>query len=193
MSNPYANEGQHSKLVHLDDPSGRLAPSGMTKFFFPYTPTITTISSTSYTSYDVTHSNFQQRAFDMSANAEISVTAPYVVENDEQGEYLLKALLFFRGSMKMNFGLTDADRGLPPPVLRFFAYGMYENVPVLVRDFTHNLDADVDYVELSSGARVPVVSNLVLSLTTTYAPKNVRENFTLEKYLSGNLRGSGYV
>lgn len=189
MSNPYASD----QPVYITDPSGRLANSGMTRFTFPYTPTITTISSTGYSSYDITHSNFQQRAFDMAANAELSIAAPYVVETEEQGEYLMKAMLFFRGAMKMRFGLNDPDRGLPPPILRFNAYGLYENVPVLIRDFTHNLDSDVDYLELSSGARVPVVSNIVLSLTTTYAPKNVRENFTLDDYLSGNLKGNGYV
>ena len=189
MNNPYATE----QPVYIDDPSNRLSSSGMSRFYFPYTPTITTIASSGYSSYDVSHSNFQQRAFEMASNAELSIAAPYVVENDEQGEYLMKAMLFFRGAMKMNFGLNDANRGLPPPILRFYAYGLYENVPVLIRDFTHNLDADVDYVELSSGARVPVVSNIVLSLTTTYAPKNVRENFTIENYLNGSLKGSGYV
>ena len=189
MANPYSVE----QPVYISDPSGRLASSGMSTFHFPYTPTITTISSSSYSSYDISHSNFQQRAFEMAANAELSIAAPYVVEDEEQGEYLMKAMLFFRGAMKMNFGLNDANRGLPPPILRFNAYGIYENVPVLIRDFTHNLDADVDYVELSSGARVPVVSNIVLSLTTTYAPKSVREQFTLNDYLSGNLKGNGYV
>ena len=189
MENPYASE----QPVSIKDPSGRLSSSGLSTFYFPYTPTITTISSTSYSSYDMTHSNYQQRAFDMSSNVEISITAPYVVENDAQGEYLMKAMLFFRGAMKMNFGLTDDNRGLPPPILRFNAYGLYKNVPVLIRDFTHNLDADVDYVELSSGARVPVVSNIVMSLTTTYAPKSVREKFSLANYLSGQMKDDGYV
>jgi hypothetical protein len=186
MANPYSDE----QPVYISDPSNRL---NMPRFTFPYTPTITTISSTGYSSYDVTHSNFQQRAFDMASNVELSIAAPYVVENDEQGEYLMKAMLFFRGAMKMNFGLNDESRGLPPPILRFNAYGVYENVPVVVRDFTHNLDADVDYVELSSGGRVPVISNIVLSLTTTYAPKSVRNQFTLNDYVNGNLKDKGYV
>lgn len=190
MRNPYANQ---DNPVSISDPSGRLKNSGMSTFYFPYTPTITTISSTGYSSYDITHSNFQQRAFDMSSNVELSIAAPFVVENEEQGQYLQNTMLFFRGAMKMNFGRKDPNRGLPPPILRFNAYGLYENVPVLIRDFTHNLDADVDYLELSNGTRVPVISNIVLSITSTYAPKNIRENFTLDKYLSGGLKGSGYV
>lgn len=189
MASPYTS----GQPVYIKDPSGRLASSGMTQFNFPYTPTVSTIANANYSSYDPSHTNFQQRAFEMSSNAEISITAPYVVENETQGEYLMNAMRFFRGAMKMNFGVNDPNRGLPPPILRFYAYGLYENVPVLIRDFTHNLDADVDYLELSSGARVPVISTLVMSLTTTYAPKNVREEFTLENYLNGNLKGKGYV
>ena len=185
MATPYSSE----QPVYIKDPSGRL---NMGQFNFPYTPTISTISQANYSSYDTTHSNFQQRAFEMASNVEFSVTAPYVVENETQGEYLMQALTFFRGAMKMNFGANDPMRGLPPPILRFFAYGMYENVPVLVRDFTHNLDADVDYLEVN-GNRVPVISTIVLSLTSTYAPKSVREEFTLEQYLRGNLKGKGYV
>ena len=65
MNNPYATR----QNVFITDPSGRLAPSGMREFNFPYTPTVTSIASSNYSSYDLTHSNFQQRAFDMAANA----------------------------------------------------------------------------------------------------------------------------
>ena len=188
MSNPYTSP-QH---VYITDPSGRLAPSGMSEFHFPYTPNVTSIGSANYSSYDMTHSNFQQRAFDMAANTELTLTAPIVIENEEQARHILKAMNFFRGAMKMNFGKEDPNKGLPPPVLRFFAHGVYTNVPVLVRDFTYNLDADVDYIEVDD-FRLPVMSTFVMSLTSTYSPKNVRDNFTLDTYLSGGLRGNGYV
>lgn len=188
MSNPYAS----TQPVFIKDPSGRLSSSGMTEFNFPYTPTVTSIVSTNYGSYDMTHSNFQQRAFDMSSNAELTIAAPIVIENEEQARHIMKAMNFFRGAMKMNFGKFDPNKGLPPPVLRLTAHGVYTNVPVLVRDFTYNLDADVDYIEVD-GFRLPVISTFVMSLTTTYSPKSVREKFTLEKYLSGDLKGEGYV
>jgi hypothetical protein len=28
---------------------------------------------------------------------------------------------------------------------------------------------------------------------STYSPKSIRENFTVDEYLRGNLRGKGYV
>ena len=191
MSNPYTS----GQKVFIEDPSGRLSSSGLTEFHFPYTPTITSISSANYSSYDPTHTNFQQRAFEMSANTELTIAAPIVIDNADEARTILDALQFFRGAMKMNFGKEDKSRGLPPPVLRFTANGVYQKVPVLIRDFTYNMDADVDYIEVDDGEiyRLPVVSTFVLSLTTTYSPKNVRDNFTMDRYLSGNLRSNGYV
>lgn len=189
--NPYSEE-QPVKIV---DPSGRLSAAGLVNdtFHFPYTPTISSITNTNYNVAATTHSNFQQAFFESAGNAQFSLTAPIIIENVEQGNYIVKALDFFRGSMKMRFGLNDPERGLPPPVLRFFAHGIYENVPVLLTDFTYNLDADMSYIDLDGGKRLPVSSTFVMSLITTYSPKNVRETFSVDDYLSGNLRGNGYV
>jgi hypothetical protein len=41
--------------------------------------------------------------------------------------------------------------------------------------------------------RMPVNGTFVFSLLATYSPKSIRENFTLDAYLKGNLRGKGYV
>lgn len=190
--NPY----KEKQPVFIEDPSGRLETSGIKKFNFPYTPTISSIINTNYSVAQTTHSNYQQAFFESGANANFSVTAPIIIENEEQGRHILKALNFFRGSMKMRFGKQDEDRGLPPPVLRFTAHGVYTNVPVLLTDFTYNLDSDMSYIEVEDfgdTVRLPVQSTFVFSLITTYSPKNVRENFTLDKYLSGSLKGSGYV
>ena len=199
--NPYRNSnGAERAPVYITDPSGRLRGAfsdGDSAFYFPYTPTITFISASGYSSYDMTHSNFQQKAFDMSQNTMTTITAPIPVENEEQAVSLLEGMQFFRGAMKMNFGPDDPDRGLPPPILRFNAYGIYRNVPVVVQDFTHNLDAEIDYITIEngtySGTRVPVINTFVMTLLTTYSPKNVRDNFTLDDYITGNLRDQGYV
>ena len=84
MSNPYAS----TQNVFITDPSGRLGSSGMTTFNFPYTPTVTSISSANYSSYDPAHSNFQQRAFEMSANTELTLAAPIVIENEDQARHI---------------------------------------------------------------------------------------------------------
>lgn len=192
--NPYIDK----QPVFIEDPSKRLQASGISRFNFPYTPTISSIINTNYNIAATTHSNYQQAFFESAANASFSVAAPIIIENEEQGKHIIKALDFFRGSMKMKFGLGDDERGLPPPVLRFTGHGVYVNVPVIITDFTYNLDADMSYIDVDTlddetSVRLPVSSTFVMTLQTTYSPKNVRDNFTLDAYLSGQLKGRGYV
>ncbi len=195
--NPYIT----TQPVNITDPSGRLSSGGVTTFNFPYTPTVTNMVNANYSQVAPTHSNFQQQFFDSSANATINVAAPILIENVEQGQYILKALDFFRGAMKMKFGKNDEERGLPPPVLRFNAHGVFQNVPVLVNNFVYNLDSDVSYIDIQQPTaqnpdtvvQLPVSGTFVVDFLVSYSPKNVRENFTLDKYLTGSLRGEGYV
>lgn len=201
MSNPY-NESQH---VYIKDPTGRLGNSVSTPngtqytgnvFYFPYTPVITNVNSTTYSSYDMTHSNFQQKAFDLSSNAVFSITAPMIARNSEEASSILRGVDFFRGAMKMGFGKNDPLAGLPPVVLQFYAYGIYEAVPVVVTDFTWNLDDSIDYIDFRNSGkpvRIPTTSVFVLSLQSTYGAKKVRNEFTLSAYASGALRSKGYV
>jgi len=165
---------------------------------FPFTPTISIISVANFSSYDMTHANFQQRAFDNHMNMELNMTAPMMVRSEEEAMYVYNAALYIRTVMKMQW-LQDDDPGMPPPILRFNAHGIYENVPCTIRDFTWNLDSDIDYVEIPDPKnskkimRIPVHNMFVLTLSTTYAPKDVRENFSVKDYLAGNLKDNGYV
>jgi len=164
---------------------------GPTRLNFPFTPTISVIQSANYNSYDFDHSNFQQRAFVSHSNMELNITAPMLVRSDEEAEYVYNASVWLRSTMKMQWA-NDKNPGQPPPILRFNSHGIYNNIPCVVRDFTWNLDSDIDYVE-TNGMRVPVMNMFVLSLTVSYSPKSIRENFSVEDYLAGNLRNKGYV
>ena len=207
MASPYYTK----QPVYLEEPSGRynnilnsayaktgFADSTITRLNFPFTPTISVIQSANYSSYDVTHSNFQQRAFDSHTNMELNITAPMIVRSEEEALYVYNAALFIRSVMKMTW-LKDDEPGMPPPILRFNSHGIYENVPCMIRDFTWNLDSDIDYVEIPDPKnskkiiRIPVQNMFVLSLSTTYSPKSVRENFSVKDYLAGNLKDKGYV
>lgn len=207
MASPYYTK----QPVYLEEPSGRYsnilnqsqqrtgyADSTVTRLNFPFTPTISVIQSANYSSYDVTHSNFQQRAFDSHTNMELNITAPMIVRSEEEALYVYNAALFIRSVMKMTW-LKDDEPGMPPPILRFNSHGIYENVPCMIRDFTWNLDSDIDYVEIPDPKnskkiiRIPVQNMFVLSLSTTYSPKSVRENFSVKDYLAGNLKDKGYV
>ena len=164
---------------------------GPTRLNFPFTPTISVIQSANYNSYDFDHSNFQQRAFVSHSNMELNITAPMLVRSDEEAEYVYNAATWLRSTMKMQWAKDD-NPGQPPPILRFNAHGIYDNIPCVVRDFTWNLDSDIDYVE-TNGMRVPVMNMFVLSLTVSYSPKSIREKFSVKDYLAGNLKGEGYV
>ena len=130
MADAYARRSD----VYLTEPSGRL---GLPGIFFPYTPTITVMNSSNYSSYTITHSNFQQMAFDLSNNAVIQLTCPIVVRDEEEVATIIAMADFLRGSLKMGFGRSrQPDVGRPPPMLQFNAYGVYQNVPVVVQDFT---------------------------------------------------------
>ena len=187
-----------SKEVREEIAKGFKGINTPTRLNFPFTPTISVIQSANYSSYDVTHSNFQQRAFDSHTNMELNITAPMIVRSEEEALYVYNAALFIRSVMKMTW-LKDDEPGMPPPILRFNSHGIYENVPCMIRDFTWNLDSDIDYVEIPDPKnskkiiRIPVQNMFVLSLSTTYSPKSVRENFSVKDYLAGNLKDQGYV
>ena len=207
MATPYYTK----QPVYLKDPSGRFsnilksneplvgaaAKQAMTStrnqtvLNFPFTPTISVIQSANYNQYDFDHSNFQQRTFVSHSNMDLNVTAPMLVRSEEEAEYVYNAAVWLRSTMKMSWK-NDDNPGLPPPILRFYSHGIYENVPCVVRDFTWNLDADIDYVETAGGMRVPVMNTFVLSLSVTHSPRSIRE-FSVKDYLAGNLKDQGYV
>ena len=63
----------------------------------------------------------------------------------------MACLHFFRTVTKMNFGENDPNAGTPPPILLFNAYGpfVFNNLPVIVKQFTFSFPDDVDYVEVT--------------------------------------------
>jgi len=214
MATPYYTK----QPVYLEDPSGRFdnilpniessstsseysegprsssaieMKNQKTRLNFPFTPTISVIQSANYNSYDFDHSNFQQRAFVNHSNMDLNITAPMLVRSEAEAEYVYNASVWLRSTMKMQWA-RDKNPGQPPPILRFFGHGIYNNVPCVVRDFTWNLDSDIDYVE-TNGIRIPVMNMFVLSLTVSYSPKSIRDKFSVQDYLAGNLKDEGYV
>jgi hypothetical protein len=60
----------------------------------------------------------------------------------------------------MNYGRKDPQRGQPPRILRFYAYGtqLFENVPVLINKFSMTFPEDVDYIRGIYDAKGNLVS-----------------------------------
>jgi hypothetical protein len=117
----------------------------------------------------------------------------------------------------MYFGVTPYQRaGTPPPILHFNYLGQYQfnNVPVVVRDFSYTYDADIDFVPVSTTDKtiysgnigvnlpaensggftyVPTFMSMTLELDTQYIPIKVRNEFNLDEFRSGRLVGKGYI
>lgn len=121
---------------------------------FPYTPTIQMQSSATYNSIKTTHTNYNFQAFQHSDPGEITITAPMNVEDAAQGLYWIASLHYLRSLTKMFNGI-DPKAGNPPPVVQLNAYGQYvfNNVPVVVKSFSTQLENKCDYIS------VPVVGS----------------------------------
>lgn len=148
---------------------------------FPFTPTIEYGHDVKYDNYALTHTNYQPYAFARSENPTISLTARFSAHTRDhfiQSEY---ALRFLRSYTKMNYGRKDPQRGQPPRILRFYAYGtqLFENVPVLINKFSMTFPEDVDYIRGIYDAK----GNLVADPIKTRDPK-VASN-TLQNQTAG--------
>jgi len=110
--------------------------------------------------------------------------------------------------------------GTPPPVLRFNYMGshMFNNTPVVVTTFNYMLEDTLDYVEVrlpgdrDSGSIINLQASedesIISAKNKTYMPtriaittilqvqpnpRDVRDNFDLEKFKRGDLVNKGYI
>lgn len=128
---------------------------------FPYTPTINISASANYDSIDVTHQNYQFAAYKNSNPGDITIDAPFNVEDAEQAKYWLAAVHFLRSATKMYTG-DSSEAGSPPPILSLSGYGDYvfKRVPVVVTNFSISLPNDCDYISAKSDRGFGIVSDI---------------------------------
>lgn len=160
---------------------------------FPFTPNISFAQQVEYSQYDLVHTNYQQNSFSKSRNPAIQVTGTFASQTPEEARYTVGVMHFLRIVTKMNFGASDSDRGTPPPVLEFSAYGAYNfhRVPVLVGSFNFVYEDGVDYVEVETAGetvQVPSLMIIAIDLLPQYSPALQDKKFNLNDL----ARGSGY-
>lgn len=165
---------------------------------FPYTPTVQAQTQVAYSKYDLVHTNSQPYAFQSSSPPGIQVTAQFIQQTEEEAQYLAGVLHFLRVVTKMNFGQGDPEKGTPPPVLNFSAYGdqNFKNVPVLVGSFTQSYPDDVDYIETEiegKAAQFPVTFTIAIDLMVQYSPSSVRNNYSTSAFANGTLYSNGFI
>lgn len=191
---------------------------------FPYTPTVNIVHSANYNAIAPTHSIYPIQAYRNSSVEQITVAGQFFNETAEEGLYWLGMLHYLRSVTKMAYGSDNgSEQGSPPPVLRFSGYGDYvfNNVPVLVTNFTLDLSPETDYIsintngsssglanaaniaqQVSGGAiprasngnvHVPVSSMVSITLVPAYSRRE-QEKFSLRGFVNGDLvKGGGYI
>jgi hypothetical protein len=118
---------------------------------WPYQPTITYAQDVTYTNIDLVHTNQEMYAYTRTNAVKLVVDGQFSVQNQTEGVYALACIHFLRTVTKMYFGQTDQNAGTPPPILLFDAYGdfMFNQLPVIVTNFSVTLPNDVDYMPIN--------------------------------------------
>jgi len=180
--------------------------TNLTKFkgiVFPYTPTIQYETKATYSPKNTVHSNFTQYFYQNSSVTPITISGKFTVENDDDAAFLLMTLHLLKTLTKMKQG-KDSNAGAPPPVCKLSAYGnyMFDNVPVVISSFTHELPDNIDYFTTSkmnkvidinlANNSVPVISSIKVICTPVYSRRQMT-NFSVDQMIGGNynLQGNG--
>lgn len=162
---------------------------------FDYTPVISIIHSAAYQQIDIPHSNYEYRAYNRSSVQEIQLSVSFTATTKEEADKLLAVIHFLRTFTKMNFGINDPNRGLPPQIFRFSAYGDYafNRVPVAIQSFTLPWANDCDMVMTSLNTAVPAYVEGNISLVLMPTPNKVRSEFSLDSFARGDAVKKGYI
>jgi len=131
---------------------GILAPLAATHgVIFPYTPKIDVSYKATYSSTDLTHSNYTNYFYQSSSVGQVRISGTFTAQDTVEAQYLLAVIHFFRSATKMFYG-QDAQRGAPPPLLFVTGLGEYQfnNHACVLTSFEYNLPADVDYIRAGS-------------------------------------------
>ena len=156
---------------------------------FPYTPQIMMQHSASYQSITPVHSNYPYFAYQNSQVNSITIMGDFLIENALEGQYWIGAMHYLRSVTKMAYG-ESSNQGNPPPVVKLNGYGDYvfNNIPVILTEFTCELGPQTDYMEVPVGSKsswVPVRSNITVAAQPLYS-RRATTKFSLDKFIQGN-------
>lgn len=183
---------------------------------FPYTPTILIQHTANYDSMHPIHSNYPFPSYQNSQIEDIVITGDFFCENAKDAQYWTAMVHYLRSVTKMAYGQSE-NNGAPPPLVFLNGYGdfVFPNVPVIVKNFTVDLPADVDYIKTNveggeltpnvttpdpSGGYVgwaPVQSQVAVTVSPIYSRAKTSqfslENFVGGGYLGKNQSGGGFI
>lgn len=150
---------------------------------FPYTPNITITHAANYQPLDIVHSNYPYLAYQNSKVDNINVEATFYVEDSVEARYWVAAVHLLRSLTKMSFGKSE-NVGAPPPVVKLSGYGdfVFNDVPVVVTNFTTIMPDNVDYI--STGLNLTDVSENAEPEQVSWAPTKSVLSMTLHPMYS---------
>lgn len=175
---------------------------------FPYTPTIIIQHTANYNALQPVHSNYPYYNYQNSQIDDMVITGDFFVENAVDARYWIAMIHYLRTVTKMAYGQTPSPlAGSPPPVVRLTGYGEYvfPNVPVVVKNFTVDLPADVDYVKTQVSGEVtqdtigqysgkvgwvPTQSLVSVTVAPVYSRAKTSQ-FNLNSFVNGDYLGDG--
>ena len=191
------------------DKTGILKPLDVTNgLVFPYTPTILIQHSANYDAMQPTHSNYPFPSYQNSQIDDIVITGDFFCENAVDAQYWAAALHYLRSITKMAYG-QSTNAGAPPPLIFLNGYGdfVFPNVPVIVKTFSVDLPADVDYIKTQVDGEVskvdggtdvqgfyegwaPVQSQIMITVQPVYSRARTSQ-FSLDSFVKGEYLDNG--
>ena len=120
---------------------------------FPYVPQIQVTYAAHYETADIVHSNYKLVQYKNSAVDQINITCDFTAQDNDEANYLLAVIHFFRSVTKMFYGQDEIPKpGTPPPLCYISGMGdfQFDRHPLVISSFNYNLPNDVDYIRAGS-------------------------------------------
>jgi hypothetical protein len=129
---------------------------------FPYVPQIQVTYAAHYDPAEVAHSNYKIFQYKNSSIDQINITCDFTAQDNDEANYLLAVIHFFRSVTKMFYGQDEIPKpGTPPPLCYLSGMGdfQFDKHPLVVSSFNYSLPNDVDYIRAGSPTLLPGVNS----------------------------------
>jgi hypothetical protein len=120
---------------------------------FPYVPSIQVTYAAHYDPQELTHSNYKIFQYKNSSVDQISITCDFTAQDNDEANYMLAVIHFFRSVTKMFYGQDQIPKpGTPPPLCYLSGMGdfQFDRHPLVIASFNYSLPTDVDYIRAAS-------------------------------------------
>ena len=184
---------------------------------FPFTPTIIISHSAAYNTVAPIHNNYPFFAYQNSQVDAMTIVGQFYCQNATEARYWMACLHYLRTMTKMDYGIGST--GSPPPIAKLNGYGDYvfNNVPVIIQNFTVDMPNEVDYIStvFTTGPKLtgadaqqammnpdggsklsygwaPAESQFSITVQPIYS-RSKQANFNYTDFTNGSNLGQGYI